>query len=113
KSARFHEAPDLAHDSAPLREDFAGPFVSHEIEITLPVARLDIRQAMPFLGQWPQSFREYFEMLRPQCRLASFGEKTTAFDANEIAEVQQREDFHRFRSEFLCLHVDLDASGRV
>ena len=68
---------------------------------------------MPFLGQRPQRLREHFELLHLQRRLACFREETTALDADEIAQIEQPENLHRFHPEFLGLHVNLDPARRV
>ena len=96
-----------------FRKNFARTLVRHQIEIALAIARLDIRQAMPFLGQRPERLREHFEFVHLQSRLARLGQETTALHSDEIAEIEQPEDFHRLRPQFLRLHVNLDAPGRV
>ena len=97
KTALLHETPDLAHDRDSFLENVARLLVRQQIEITLPVTRFDVLQAVPFFRQRPQRFSEHFERVDLQRRLAGLGEKTFALDADEIAEVEQVENLHRLR----------------
>jgi hypothetical protein len=68
---------------------------------------------MPFLRERPQRLRQHFEPVHFERRLAGLGEETTSLHPDEIAEIKQPKNLHRLRPEFLCLHVNLDASRRV
>src|SRR5438094_8441736 len=46
-------------------------------------------------------------------RLPAFGEKTCSFHSNEIANIQQAKEIDQVRANFLCMNIDLNASGRV
>ena len=107
------KSPHLAQNRDPLRENFARALVRHQVEITLAITRFDIRQAMPFFRQRPQGLRQHFEPVHFQSLLAGLGEETTSFHPDEIAEIEQPENLHRLRPEFLCLHVNLDSPRRV
>ncbi len=88
-------------------------FVRQQVEITLPITRLHILQAMPLLRQRPQRFAEHAQGGDLQRRFAGLGDETSAFHPDEIAEIKQREDFHQLRADFLGLDVNLDAPARV
>ena len=68
---------------------------------------------MPFFRKRPQRFRQQLELVHLQRRLARLGGETGAFHADEIAEIEQLEDFHRFGAEFLRLHINLHPPARV
>ena len=68
---------------------------------------------MPFLRQRTQRFREHLQLRNLQARLAGFRDEAGAFDADEIAEIEQAENLHQLRPDLLRLHVNLDPPGRV
>jgi hypothetical protein len=50
KALRKQEVPDAGDDPAAGGEDLVNCRVRDQIDIALPVPRLDVREAMPFLG---------------------------------------------------------------
>ena len=70
------KSPDLAHDRDAFLENVSRLLVSQQIEITLPIARFDVLQAVPFFRQRPQRFRQHVELVDLERRLAGFGQKT-------------------------------------
>ena len=48
-----------------------------------------------------------------QRRLTRFSRETGSFHADEIAQVEQLKNFHRFRAEFLCLQINLHPPTRI
>ena len=94
-------------------ENGARLLVRDQIEITLPVTRLDVLKPVPFLRQRPQRFPEQLELVDFQGRLAGLGEETIAFDADEIAEIDQLEKLDHLLADFLRVDVNLDPPGRI
>ncbi len=113
KTAFFKEAPRFADDGDAFFKDDARTLVGEKIEVTLPVARLDILQPMPFFGERPQSFRQQSEGVRLQSRFTALGEETCSFDANEIADIEQTKKIDQLRPNFFRVNVNLDAAGSV
>src|ERR1700675_1884755 len=113
KTALFEKAPGLTNNCDAFFKVFPRTFVGEQIEITLPVARLDVLQAVPFFGEGSQSFRQDLKFLSFQRRLTGFSEETRSLDADEIAEVEQRKKIDEFGANFLRVNVNLNAPGRV
>ena len=55
-----------------------------------------------FSGSGRSDFREHFEPVHLQRRLAGLGDETRSLDADEIAEIEQFENLHRLRPELLA-----------
>ena len=113
ESFRLHESPDLAHDRDPLLEHISRMLVRDQVEIALAIPRLDVLEPVPFFRQRPERFSEQLELVNLQRRLAGFGEETFAFDADEIAEIDELETLDHFRADFFRVDVNLDASRRI
>ena len=113
KTALFQKSTRFAKNCNPLEKNGARLFVRDQIEITLAITRFDILQPMPLFRQRPQRFREHFELLDLQCRLAGFGQETFAFHADEIAQIEQLEKIDNLRANFFGVDVNLNPAGRV
>jgi hypothetical protein len=92
---------------------FSRFIVRDKIDIALAITRFDVLQTVPFFGRRSQRFCKHFEFVRFERRLARLGQKTRSFNANEIAEVEKLENFHRLRADFLFVEISLDPPGRV
>src|SRR2546430_10527925 len=68
---------------------------------------------MPFSRYRSKRFRQHLQLVQLQRRLARLGCETGSFHADEIAEIEQLEDFHCFGAEFLRLQINLHPSARV
>ena len=88
---RLEEPPDLTNDGDPLFEDRARTLVRDEIEITLPITRLDVLEPVPFFRQRPQGLGQQLELVNFEGRLAGFRQETIALDPDEIAEIDEFE----------------------
>ena len=87
--------------------------VRDQIDVSLPIACFDVLQAVPFFRWRPERLGQDFEFAHFQRRLAGFGQETGAFDADEIAEIEQIEDFHCLGADFFLVEVGLNPAGRV
>ena len=68
---------------------------------------------MPFVGHWAERFGKDRKLFHPDRRFAGLGGEGFAFDSDEIAEIEQVEDFKSLGSDFLGIYKDLDASGGI
>jgi hypothetical protein len=109
----LQESANLAHDRDALMKDRSRLLVSHQIEIALPIAGFDVLQTVPFFGQRTQRFRENLKPGNLQARLARLGEEARAFHADEIAEIEQVENLHRFGADLFGMEINLDSSGGI
>ena len=73
-------------------EDLAHFGIGDQIEIALAVAGLHVFQAVPFLGHGEQRLREEFELLHVDAQFAGAGAEQIAFDADDVAEIEQLEE---------------------
>ena len=64
--------------------------VHDQVDVALPVARLDVLQAVPLLGQRPQRLGQEAHVLHGHRELAGAGAEQLAGDADEVADVQAR-----------------------
>ena len=72
-------------------EQLARLLVGHEVELPAAVARLDVLQAVVLLGRRAQRLREHGEVVDPQRDLAALRAQRGAVDADDVAEVDLRE----------------------
>src|SRR5450631_49189 len=68
---------------------------------------------MPFFRKRSQGFRKDFEFPNLQRWLAGLRQKTLAFHANEIAEVEQLEKIDNLRANFFRMDINLNPPGGV
>ena len=84
-----------------------------QIEIALPVARFDVGQSVPLLGQRTQRLAEQAELLHLDGQLVGLGAERAAADAGEVADVHQLEEGERVLADDVALDVGLDAVGAI
>ena len=113
KTARVQKIANFANDRDPLFKHLARFFIGDQVEVTLPIALLDIREAIPRRWHRPQRFAQEGETLDAQRWLAGLGDKTFALDSDEVGQIDQLEDFHLLRSEFLPADKQLHPPARV
>ena len=87
-AAFVQKIANLAHDLAALEENLFHFGIGHQVEIALAVTDLCIGQPVPFFRERAQCFREHFEVLDAESRLAGFGQEAGPFHADEIAKVE-------------------------
>ena len=61
--------------------------IRDEIQVPLPVARLDVLEAVPLLGHREQRLREKLELFGVHAQLARAGAKEVAFHPDDIAQI--------------------------
>ncbi len=98
--AREHPAADLEHAPRILVDD--------EIEVALPVADLDVAQAVPLFGQRQETLDQELELRDVDRQLVGPRAKQVPFDADEIAEVEQLEDLEVTLADRVLTDVGLD-----
>src|SRR5437667_11899749 len=113
EAAFLEKAPGLANNRDAFFEYGPGTLVGEKIEVTLPVARLNVLQAMPLFGKRPQGLRHKTESARLQRRFAALGKETGALDANEITDIEQTKKIDQIRANFFCVNINLNAPGGV
>ncbi len=107
KPRAIEERADGRHRPGPHLEDAPAVGIHDQIEIALPVAGLDILQAVPLLGQRQVALGQEHHAARPDAQLAGAGPEQVPFDADVIAEIEQLEDLEvQFRQRVLA-NVDL------
>ena len=106
-AARRHELADRGDDPAAGLEDAARVGVDDEVEVALPVADLDVGQAVPLLGQRQQALRQEVQPRRPDRELVGLGAEQPPFDADPVAEIEQLEDLEIELRQRVLPDVDL------
>src|SRR5207247_9131344 len=96
----LEKAPGLANNRDAFFKYDARTLIGEKIEIALPVARLNILQAMPLFGNGPQSLRH--KTKRPCCRrgFGALGEATCALAANAATAIDQTIELDQVRAKF-------------
>ncbi len=107
--ARFELAAQGRNDARAGDEDLAHVGVGDQVEIALPVARLDVLEAVPLLGHGEQRLAEKLELFRVDAEFAGAGAEEIAFDADDIAQVDELEKCVIALSDGVLLDVDLEA----
>src|SRR5260370_3312288 len=79
------------------------------MEISLPVAKLNIHQAVPFFRQRQQRFRKEENLLDPNGQLIGLGSKQVPAHANRVAQIQQVKQLKSLLSDNIFLYIDLSA----
>src|SRR5438067_605994 len=113
KAAFLEKAPGLANNRDPFFKHSPGALVGEKIEIPLPVARFDVLQSVPLFRERPQGLFHQAERARLQRRFAALSEETRSLDADEIANIEQLKKVDQVRANFLCVNINLNASGGI
>src|SRR6266851_3859029 len=106
------KAADEPRQLVALEEGCLDLRIGDEIEISLPIARFDIGEAVPFFGQRPERLAERQKARRGDGQLPGLGAEHLARDADEVSDVDQLEKLVR-GSQRVLFHVHLDLSGAV
>ena len=91
--ARREEGADALDDARAHDEHLAHLRIGDQIEVALPVARLDVGQSVPLLRQRTQGFPEQADLLHLDGQLVGLGAERAAADAGEVADVHQLEEW--------------------
>ena len=113
KAAGVKKIADAAQDLAAGQKDRARFFVGNQVEIALAVAGFDVREAVPFVRQRAQRLAEHLKLAHPQRRLTGLGQKSLAFDPDEVADVEQGKHLGLLGGERFFVKINLDPAGQV
>src|SRR2546428_625138 len=91
EAARVEERAQRRDEPAPQREGLAHLGIDHQVDVALAVARLDVLQAVPLLGQRAQRLGEELEVLDRHRQLALARPEQLAGDADEVTDIEVRE----------------------
>ena len=81
--------------------------IRDQIEIALAVAGLHIFQAVPLFRHGEQRLREELELLDMHAQLAGARAEQIAFDADDVADIEQLEELEIALADRVLLDVDL------
>src|SRR5262249_60089021 len=112
EAAGVEERTDAANEPGPHREDVARLGVHDEVDVALPIARLDVLQAVPLLGQGPERLGQEREALDGDRQLAGPCAEHLAGYADEVAGVELDEP-RVLVAEPVGARVELDPAGLV
>ncbi len=112
-AALVEEPADGGDDAGPLLEGVPDPRRGHQVEVALPVALLDVGQAVPLLGQRPDGLREDGEGGRLHGELPGLGPGGRSAGGDDVAHVEELEDLEGRLAHAVPLHPDLDLAGTV
>ena len=73
ETAIFQEPADFAHHQDAFLKCFPRLLVRNQIDITLPIARFDVLQAVPFFRRRTERLGQDFKFVRFQRRLTGLG----------------------------------------
>ena len=104
----FELPAQRADDFRACEEHVADRGVRDEVEIALPVAGLDVFQAMPLLGHREHGFGEEIEMFDVDAELVGLGAEKIAFDADQIAQIEELVERKFFLADGVLADVNLE-----
>src|SRR6266498_94067 len=113
KATRVEEIANLADDGAALEEDLLDRVVGEQIQVTLAIANFSVFQAVPLGGRRTQRLGQDDEAVEFDGNLAGLGGEHRAGHADEIAQVQLREEAVWFLAEDVLLGIELEAPALV
>src|SRR5439155_12111452 len=87
--------------------------VHEQIQVSLPVAELDVTEAVPLLGERPERFGEQRHALTANAQFAAAGLDDLAGRADPVAEVEVVEARVALGPEARLLDEELDLAGVV
>jgi hypothetical protein len=114
ETALIKEAAHGRDDASASGENAADILIDDQIHVTLPVTRLHISQAVPFLWQRLEGLGQHMEMLNLDGHLSSARTKETSFNANKVANVKvPLEELVLLLTEDILTQVYLDLTAAV
>ena len=90
-------------------EDLAHFRIRDQIEIALAIARLDIFQAVPFFRHREQRLGEEIQVFDMNAQFIGPGAEQVAFDADEVAQVEELIERIFLFADGVLAHVDLES----
>ena len=112
EAERLEEVAQVLHDARALAEHLAALVAHDQVDIALPVALLDVREAMPLVGQRPQRLDQQPHALGLDGELAGLGLEERALGAEDVAHVPALEGVVGV-AERLLLQEHLDGTAVV
>ena len=112
-TALMEEAPDFLEDQGTLQEDLLHRFIGDQVEVALTVPGFGVFESVPLAGRRTQGLPERGEGLDLHAGLAHAGDEKGAFNADEISQIQELEDFGRVVAEHLRLDPKLDPAADI
>src|SRR5262249_41636943 len=107
------EGAETLEQSRALSKHLARLGIGDEVEIALPVAALDVLEAVPFLGRRLQRLGEIPHARRGDRELVGLGAEEASLDADDVAEVELAEALPRLVADGRTLDVELKSAGGV
>ena len=112
EAARVEERADPLDEPRAQQEDLADLGVDDQVDVALAIARLDVLEPVPLLGQRAQRLGQERERLHAHRQLAGARAEHSSGDADEIADVELAEA-REVVTELVGARVELDAAGAV
>ncbi len=114
KAASNHKLANTGQDLRTGFEGVTGFIVRDEIQITLAIARFLVLQAVEFIRQRTQRFRQQAQFGAVDRQLAGFGFEQLTFRAEDIAKIPLLELLvvNAFR-QIIARHIQLNAAAYV
>ncbi len=107
KSSFIQLPPQRPYDVRSCNEDFANFRICDQVEIALPVTRLDIFETMPFFRKPQHDLRKKEQLLGMHRKLAGLGTKQVPCDSDDVANIQQIVKFEAVFGDRVFSDVDL------
>ena len=113
KPARVELAAYGRDDPRAVDEQPPRVLARDQVELAVAVARLDVRQAVVLVGRRAQRLAEHLELLDAQRHLAVAAAHRRAVDADQVAEVERRQQLEALLAEDVHAGVQLDLAGAI
>ena len=84
-----------------------------QVELAVAIARLDVGETVVLVGRRAQRLGEDLEALHAQRHLAVAAAHRRAVDADQVAEVERRQQLEALVAEDVHARVQLDLAGAV
>ena len=87
--------------------------IDHQIDVALPVARLDVGEPVMQVGQRVLAGRQQLELLEPQRQLAAPARDRLARDADDVAELRVADRGEQLLAEAVGARQQLDPAAAI
>jgi hypothetical protein len=112
-AAFVHVLADRGEDLRPQGEDLARALVRHQVELALPVAGLDVGDAVEEVGRVAQRLGEQHALADAERKLAPLGHVEVALHTDHVADVEILDALVGLLAEVVEAGVGLDRAGEV
>ncbi len=110
KIVLLHETADQRDDLAALIEDLLNLRIDDQVQMPLPVAGLDIRQAVPFFGQSQDRLCEQAHLVRIDGQFTRPRPAYASRHEDDVADVELLEDRKCLFAHMVLADIDLQPS---